>query len=150
MADASEIAVADALVAQLNAAPAWSGAPAAWPMLFKAERHYVAYYDRAEDVDEPRVAVVPASLEEEPAGRDRVAEDIALLVGVQMAVDSENKPLLDRLMSLCQAIRDSVRLQGIGPAAWLKTTVPQLFAPERLTTLQQFTSVMQFTLRNFR
>jgi hypothetical protein len=136
------ISLADAFVAALKATN--------WVIPLAAERHYVAYLDRDEQVETMRVVVVPGSIEDEAASRGECQEDMMLRVGLQMAVQQDDRETMDKIVLLMQQIRDSVRLQVVGGCAWIRTSVPQLFIPESLAKLNQFTSEMQFTFRGYR
>jgi len=130
------IAVADAVVADLNAA--------AFSQAFTAVRYYRPVFDLAA-MDALHVSVVPKAMTSEVLSRSRTQDEYQVDVAVQRKVAAEAD--LDPLLALVEEIADHVRfkrltLAGGGEAVWMRTENQPVYAPEHLDELRQFTSVL--------
>lgn len=133
------VAVADAVVAALNASP--------FDVAFTAQRTYQPNYELA-DLAELRVTVVPSSVELAPYSRNAVQLDCAVDVGVQKRVGTDTE--IDELLELAEAIGDRLRqepLAGFPQAKWVATEHGPLVAAQHLEQHRVMTSVMTVTYR---
>lgn len=132
---ATILAIADAVVAQLNAGS--FGQP------LTAVRHYQPVFDLAQMV-ELKVSVVPRSITSRRLDRDRQAFEYRLDVAVQQKVEP-TPALLDPLMALVEQIADHFRtepLAGYPAARCTEVSNEPVYAAEHLDELRQFTSVL--------
>ena len=137
-------AVADAVVAELNSAPAGTFAQA-----FAAARHYRPQFDLAE-LKTLRVSVVPKGIAITGLMRSANQHDVSIDVAVQKKVNPTDSAELDGLMTLVEQIADYFRLRrltALPTALWTKTENVPVYAPEHLEQKQVFTSVLTFTFR---
>lgn len=137
-------AVADAVVAELNGAPAGTFAQA-----FAAARHYRPQFDLAE-LKTLRVSVVPKGIAITGLMRSANQHDVSVDVAVQKKVNPADSAELDGLMTLVEQIADYFllrRLTALPTALWTKTDNVPVYAPEHLEQKQVFTSVLTFTFR---
>ena len=136
---ATEILVADAVVATLNAAGTFA---------FTAQRTHLPDFT-PEDLVEVRVSVCPRTKKAELLTRDSVGKDCAIDVGVQKKVDATNLADVDACLELVERIADYLRgreLVGY-PAKWVEEAQEPLLAAEHLDQLGVFTGVLTVTYR---
>ena len=138
------IDVADAVVAELNGAPAGTFAQA-----FTAARHYRPQFDLAE-LKTLRVSVVPKAIAVTGLMRSANQHDVSIDVAVQKKVSPDDAAELDGLMTLTEQIADFFRLRRLAAlpqALWTKTDNVPVYSPEHLEQKQVFTSVLTFSYR---
>jgi hypothetical protein len=136
--------IADALVMELNDAPAGTFAQA-----FTASRHYRPQFDLAE-LKTLRVSVVPKGIAVTGLMRNANQHDVSIDVAVQKKVSPDDAAELDGLMTLVEQIADFFRLRrlwALPEALWTQTQNVPVYSPEHLETKQVFTSVLTFTYR---
>jgi hypothetical protein len=136
--------IADALVAELNAAT--------FSQPVNAERQYVPQFELP-SMQTLHVTVAPKGVVLSTLDRARGQGDYSLDLAVQRKLTTADNPELDTLTNLVEEIIDHFRarrLDSFPAAAWLKTEVPALYAPEHMTELRQFTSVLTLTYRVLR
>ena len=134
-------ALADAVMSELNAAT--------FSQAVNAERHYLPQFDLPE-MKTLHVTVVPKGVALGTSDRSRGQGDYSIDVAVQKRFTSDANTELDPLTTLVEEIADhfrSRRLAGYPSAAWLKTDLAVLYAPEHMAGLRQFTSVLTITYR---
>ncbi len=135
--------IADAVVAQLNAA--------SFSQSLTAERHYQPKFDLSE-MTELRVSVVPRSLASKSLDRNRDTFDYLIDVAVQKKTDM-SQAALDALMALVEEIADHFRTQllaGYPNARCTEVKNEPVYALEHLDEFRQFTSVITLTFRVWR
>jgi hypothetical protein len=140
---ATIIDIAEAVVAELNAA--------SFSQPVTAARLYTPQFELAE-MTTLHVTVVPKGLSSTSLDRSRDTFQYQIDLAVQQKVDQANPPL-DALMTLTEEIADHFRAGPLGsfPAARCSDVVNEpVFAPEHLTELGQFTSVLTLTFRVIR
>jgi len=140
---ATIIDIADSVVAELNGH--------AFSQPVTAVRHYAPQFELAE-MTTLHVTVVPKGLSSTSLDRTRDTFEYQIDLAVQQKVDQANPPL-DALMTLTEEIADHFRRGGLAsfPAArCTAVTNEPVFAPEHLTELGQFTSVLTLTFKVFR
>lgn len=136
--------IADALVAELNAAP-----PGTFAQAFAAARHYRPQFDLAE-LKTLRVSVVPRGIGVTGLMRNANQHDVSIDVAVQKKIDLADQAELDGLMLLTEQIADFFRLRRLSAlpeAIWTRTDNAPVFAPEHLDQKLVFTSVLTLTFR---
>lgn len=136
--------IADAVVTELNAAPAGT-----FNQAFTAARHYRPQFDLPE-LKTVRVSVVPKSVGITGLMRNANQHDVAIDVAVQKKVNPADAAELDGLMLLTEQIADFFRLRRLSAlpeALWTKTDNVPVYSPEHLETKQVFTSVLTLTFR---
>ncbi len=140
--------VADAVAAELNAA-----AEGTFSQAFTAQRAYLPIFDLKDMVD-LHVTVVPKSVSTEASSRSTSQEEYQIDVAVQQKVASLEAADIDPLMALVQEIVDFWRLRRVMvaalPAVCIKAASLPVYAPEHLSQLQQFTSIVTLTFRMVR
>lgn len=140
---ATIIAIAEAVVEQLNAAPL------SQPVV--AVRHYQPNFELAE-MTELKVSVVPRSVTSKGLDRYRDSFDFKIDVAVQKKVEP-TAGNLDALMELVEEIADYVRaepLAGATGARCIEVENDPVYAMEHLEEFRQFTSVITLTFRVWR
>jgi hypothetical protein len=141
MADSTIIAVADALVAKLQAGT--------FSLPCEIARGYRPVVELP-DLADTKVTVVPKSLSISAATRVDGFYDCAIDIGVQRKVNPDDPAELDALMQLVEELGDHLRgkqLDGFAAAVWLSLQNEPVFAPEHLEQHRQFTSVLTVTYR---
>lgn len=136
--------IADAVVTELNAAPAGTFAQA-----FTASRHYRPQFDLPE-LKTVRVSVVPKGIGITGLMRNANQHDVSIDVAVQKKVNPADAAELDGLMLLTEQIADFFRLRRLAAlpeALWTKTDNVPVYSPEHLEQKQVFTSVLTLTFR---
>lgn len=140
---ATIVQIADAVVAQLNAATC------SQPL--QAERHYLPQFELSE-MTELRVSVVPRAVASKGLDRNRDSFDYRVDVAVQRKLDP-TPGNLDALMALVEEIADHFRshpLAGYPQARCTEVENVPVYAPEHLEEFRQFTSVLTLTFRVWR
>lgn len=140
---ATIVALADAVVAQLNAT--------AFSQPVAAERHYLPQFELAE-MTTLRVSVVPRSVASRSLDRNRDSFDYRIDVAVQHKLDP-TPGNLDALMVLVEEIADHFRsepLAGYPQARCTEVENVPVYAVEHLDEFRQFTSVLTLTFRVWR
>lgn len=133
--------IADAVVTSLNAG--------SFALEFEAERKYQPVFE-LQDMQTLHVSVVPKSLAIATAARDSGFFDVAIDIGVQKKVNTDEAAELDALMNLVEQIAHHLRMKRLDDApnaAWLSIANEPVFAPEHLEQWRQFTSVLTVTYR---
>lgn len=136
--------IADAVVTELNSAPAGTFAQA-----FTAARHYRPQFDLAE-LKTLRVSVVPKGIGITGLMRNANQHDVSIDVAVQKKVTEPDASELDGWMLLTEQIADFFRLRRLAAlpeALWMKTDNVPVYSPEHLEQKQVFTSVLTLTFR---
>ena len=132
--------IADALADALNSKE--------FSVEFEAVRDYRPVLE-LQDMKTLHVSVVPKGVTMAPADRNRVQHDVEVDVLVQKKLDAGDAEELDALMSLVEEIAGFLkfkRLESLG-ASWVKTANEPIYAPDHLSELRQFTSVLTLTYR---
>ena len=141
---ATIIQIADALVAELNAA--------SFSLPFTAARAYVPRFD-LEAMAELRVTVVPKGVEIGGGTRAKSVHDYRLDIGVQQKLDSDDLAGLDALMALVEEIADYLRfrrLEGAPEAHRLGIENGPIYVTGHLHEMRLFTSVLTVSYRVMR
>lgn len=139
------IDIADAIVAELNAAPAGSFGPA-----FTAVRRVLPAFELSE-LAELRVTVVPKALEISGAMRSASQFDCQVDIGVQQKLGKDLDTEVAALCGLVEQIAAYLRrrpLTGAPLAAWVRTQNDPVYAPDHLAQQRTFTSVLNVTYRS--
>ena len=139
------IDIADAIAAELNAAPAGTFAPA-----FTAARRVLPAFELAE-LAELRVTVVPKSVEISGAMRSACLIDCQIDIGVQQKLGKDMDTEVAALCGLVEQIAAYLRrrtLAGAPHAAWVRSQNDPVYAPDHLAQQRTFTSVLTLTYRS--
>ena len=140
---ATILAIADAVVAQINGGP--------FVPSLAAERHYQPKFD-LEQMTTLHVSVVPRGVASRNLDRNRNAFDYDIDVAVQQKTDM-SPASLDALMNLVEGIADLLRpgpLAGYPDARCVEVKNVPVYALEHLDEFRQFTSVITLTFRVWR
>ncbi len=139
------IDIADAVVAELNAAPAGTFDPA-----FTAVRRVLPEFDLP-DLAELKVTVVPKAVEITGATRSVGQFDCQIDIGVQKKLGKDLDTEVAALCGLVEAIAGYLRRRALAAAphaAWVRTQNDPVYAPEHLAEQRTFTSVLTVTYRS--
>jgi len=137
---ATIIQIADAVVAQLNAAT--------FSLPLTAVRHYVPSFELP-DMETLHVTVVPRGISSTSLDRSRDTFSYEIDLAVQKKTDMA-PATLDALMSLVEEIADHFRagpLASFPGARCMDVKNAPVFSQEHLDELRQFTSVLTLTFR---
>ena len=145
------INIADAMVAELNAAP-----PGTFDPAFTAVRRVLPVFDLAEMAD-LHVSVVPRAVEIAGATRSASQYDVQIDIGVQQKLapgggggggdlDQQVPPLCELVDQIAAYLTRRVLLT-MPNAIWVRLANDPIYAPEHLSQLRQFTSVLTLTYR---
>jgi hypothetical protein len=140
---ATILAIADAVVEQLNATP--------FSQPLAAARHYQPVFELSE-MTELKVSVVPRSVGSKALDRNRDSFDFKIDVAVQRKVEP-TPGNLDALMELVEEIADHFRRQPLADFPQARCTEVEnapVYAAEHLEEFRQFTSVITLTYRVWR
>jgi hypothetical protein len=140
---ASIIAIADAVVTELNAT--------AFSQPLTAVRHYEPTFELSA-MSTLRVSVVPRSLTSKTLDRNRDSFDFEIDVAVQKKTDP-TLTNLDELMELVEEIADHLRLNPLSTlpdVRCMEVANAPVYALEHLQDFRQFTSVITLTYRKYR
>ena len=142
--------IADAVVAELNAAP-----PGTFDPAFTAVRRVLPVFDLAEMAD-LHVSVVPRAVDIAGATRSASQYDVQIDIGVQQKLASDGGDLDQQVPPLCELV-DQIAAYlthrilhadpGVPTAVWVRLANDPIYAPEHLSQLRQFTSVLTLTYR---
>lgn len=136
------LAIADAVVAQLNSAE--------FSLPFVAVRSLLPEYSIAE-LAELRVTVVPPRVEITRETRASQQFDVDLSIGVQKAVADIAPATIEPLLALAEEIAAHFDAGALGEtdARWLRTIHDPLYIPEHLAEHRVFTSMIIVTYRRW-
>lgn len=139
------IDIADAVAAELNAAPEGTFGKA-----FAARRVYLPEHGLTDA--ELDVMVVAKSIDTTIAGRAMLQHDVSVDIAVLAKLPAEasaDAANLDALMDFVQAIASYLKFRQPGnlPVRWLRAGVSPIYSQEHLRELRQFTSVLNVTYR---
>jgi hypothetical protein len=140
---ASIIAIADAVVTELNAT--------AFSQPLTAVRHYEPTFELSA-MSTLRVSVVPRSLTSKTLDRNRDSFDFEIDVAVQKKTDP-TLTNLDELMELVEEIADHLRLNPLSTlpdVRCMEVANAPVYALEHLQEFRQFTSVITLTYRKYK
>jgi hypothetical protein len=140
---ANIVAIADAITAELN------GNSFSQP--FTAQRLYLPIYD-LKTMSDLKVSVVPKGLSTSSLDRTRDNFDYQIDVGIQKKTKNEIATI-DALILLVEEISDyfrANRLASYPGARFISVENSQIYAPDHLETMMQFTSVVTLTYRLWR
>jgi len=139
------IDIADAVAAELNAAPAGTFDPA-----FTAVRRVLPEFELS-DLAELRVTVVPKAVEISGSTRSVGQFDCRIDIGVQKKLGKDLDTEVATLCGLMDAIAGFLRRRPLAAAphaAWVRTQNDPVYAPEHLAEQRTFTSVLTVTYRS--
>jgi len=139
------IDIADAVVAELNAAPAGTFDPA-----FTASRRVLPEFDLAE-LAELKVTVVPKAVEITGSTRSVGQFDCQIDIGVQKKLGKDLDTETAAMCSLVDAIAAYLRRRPLAAtphAVWVRSRNDPVYAPEHLADQRAFTSVLTVTYRS--
>jgi hypothetical protein len=138
------LTIADAVVAELNAASAGTFDPA-----FTAVRRVLPEFDLS-DLAELKVSVVPKAVEINGSTRSVGQFDCQIDIGVQKKLGKDLDAEVMALCGLMDAIAGYLRrrpLSAAPHAAWVRTQNDPVYAPQHLAEQRTFTSVLTVTYR---
>ena len=133
------ITIADAVVAAINAGTYTQPVQA-------ARLHQPSF--TLDELKDLHVSVVPRSVQVSAASRDTSMYDVAVDVGVQKKVASDQE--IDDLLGLVEQIGDHLRLMRLPnapEAAWVSLAHEPIVAAEHLDQHRQFTSIITVVYR---
>ena len=139
--------IADAVAAELNAAPAGAFDPG-----FTAVRPVLPEFTLAELADF-RVAVVPRSLEFAGSTRSSQQVEIAIHIGGMKKLGTDLDGEVTALVALVEQIATylaSRRLRNAADAAWVRMANDPIYSPQHLASQRTFTSVLTVTYLTMR
>ena len=139
------IDIADAVAAELNAAPAGTFVPA-----FTAVRRVLPAFELSE-LSELRVSVVPKGVDISGAMRSACLIDCRIDIGVQQELGGDLDAEVAAFCGLVESIAAYLRrrpLAGAPLAAWVRTQNDPVYAPDHLAQQRTFTSVLTITYRS--
>ena len=139
------IDIADAVAAELNAAPAGSFTPA-----FTAVRRVLPAFELSE-LSELRVSVVPKGVDISGSSRSTCLVDCQVDIGVQQKLGGDLDAGVAALCGLVETIAAYLRrrpLTGAPHTAWVRTQSDPVYAPDHLAQQRTFTSVLTITYRS--
>ena len=139
------IDIADAVAAELNAAPAGSFTPA-----FTAVRRVLPAFELSE-LSELRVSVVPKGVDISGAMRSACLIDCQVDIGVQQKLGGDLDAGVATLCGLVEQIAAYLRrrpLTGAPHTAWVRAQNDPVYAPDHLAQQRTFTSVLTLTYRS--
>ena len=140
---ANIVAISDAITAELN------GNSFSQP--FTAQRLYLPIYD-LKTMSDLKVSVVPKGLNTSSLDRTRDNFDYQIDVGIQKKTKNEIATI-DALILLVEEISDYFRANPLASypgARFISIENSQIYAPDHLETMMQFTSVVTLTYRLWR
>jgi len=136
--------IADAVVAELNGAPAGTFDPA-----FDAVRRVLPEFE-LKDLAELRVCVVPRSVRITAASRSGSQHDVAIDVGVQRRISQDMESDVHDLGALVDQIVTFLERRPLAQApdaVWTSVENEPVYAPVHLSEQRVFTSVLTLTYR---
>ncbi len=138
------IDIADAVAAELNAAPAGTFDPP-----IAAVRRVLPEFELSELAD-LKVSVVPKSVQITGATRATSQYEIAVDIGIQKKLGKDLDAEVAALGTLVDQIADYLRSRQLSAApfaAWIRIANEPVYAPEHLAEQRVFTSVLTVTYR---
>lgn len=138
------IAIADAVAATINSAPAGTFSEA-----FEAQRRIRPVFEPA-DLADLKVTVVPRSIAIEAGDRTTDFFDASVDIAVQRKVEQQDESQVVALLDLAEEIGDHLRrrrLEGLPDAVFRGLAHEPLVAVEHLDQMGVFTSVLTATYR---
>lgn len=138
------IDIADAVTAELNAAP-----PGTFTPSFTAVRRVLPEFDLA-DLADLKVSVVPKRVEITGSTRSASQYEIAVDIGVQKKLGKDLDSEVAALSTLVDQIADYLRRRPLGAApfaSWVSIGNEPVYAPEHLAEQRVFTSVLTVSYR---
>lgn len=141
--------IADAVTAELNAAPSGTFDPA-----FTAQRKVLPVHE-LKDLAELKVTVVPKAVQITGSTRSASQYDITVDIGIQRKLSpapgsNDMDTEVDTLGALVDQIADYLRqrpLAALPGASWVSIANEPVYAPEHLLEQRVFTSVLTVTYR---
>jgi len=138
------IDIADAVAAELNAAPPGTFTPA-----ITAVRRVLPEFELSELAD-LKVSVVPKGVQITGATRATSQYEIAVDIGIQKKLGKDLDAEVAALGTLVDQIADYLRSRQLSAApfaAWIRIANEPVYAPEHLAEQRVFTSVLTVTYR---
>jgi hypothetical protein len=138
------IDIADAVTAELNAAPSGTFDPA-----ITAVRRVLPEFELS-DLAELKVSVVPKAVEINGSTRSASQFDLQVDIGVQKKLGKDLDTEVAALCGLMDQIAGYLRRRTLAAAphaAWVRTQNDPVYAPEHLAEQRVFTSVLTVTYR---
>ena len=138
------IDIADAVTAELNAAPAGTFDPA-----ITAVRRVLPAFELT-DLAALQVSVVPTSLEVAGSTRAMRQHDVTIDIGVQKKLGVDLDTEVAGLCGLVQAIGSFLAKRTLTDApyaCWVRSVIDPIFATDHLAGQRVFTSVLSVTYR---
>jgi len=138
------IDIADAVTAELNAAP-----PGTFTPSFTAVRRVLPVFDLA-DLADLKVSVVPKRVEITGSTRSASQYEIAVDIGIQKKLGKDLDSEVAALSTLVDQIADYLRRRPLGAApfaSWVSISNEPVYAPEHLAEQRVFTSVLTVSYR---
>jgi hypothetical protein len=139
------IDIADAVAAELNAAPAGTFDPG-----FTAVRRVLPEFELS-DLAELKVSVVPKVVEISGSTRSVGQFDLRVDIGVQKKLGKDLDAEVAALCGLVDAIAAYLRRRPLAAtphAVWVRTRNDPVYVPEHLAEQRAFTSVLTVTYRS--
>lgn len=139
------IDIADAVTAELNAAPAGTFDPA-----IAAVRRVLPEFDLPQ-LAELKVSVVPKAVEIGGSTRAASQFDFQIDVGLQKKLGKDLDTEVAALCGLMDSIAAYLRRRALAAAphaAWVRTQNDPVYVPEHLAEQRVFTSVLTVTYRS--
>ena len=139
------IDIADAVAAELNAAPAGTFDPA-----FTAVRRVLPEFELS-DLAELKVTVVPKAVEISGSTRSVGQLDFQIDIGVQKKLGKDLDTEVAGLCGLVDGIAGYLRRRALAAAphaVWVRTRNDPVYSPEHLADQRAFTSVLTVTYRS--
>ena len=139
------IDIADAVVVELNAAPAGTFIPA-----ITAVRRVLPEFNLS-DLAELKVSVAPKAVEISGSTRSVGQFDLQVDIGVQKKLGKDLDTEVATLCGLTDAIMAYLRQRPLAAAphaAWVRTQNDPVYASEHLAEQRAFTSVLTVTYRS--
>lgn len=136
--------IADAVVAELNAAPAGTFDPG-----FTVQRRVMPAFELAE-LAELKVTVVPKAVQITGSTRSSSQYDLTIDIGVQRKLTSNSDSDVETLGTLVDQIAEYMRQRPLSQApyaVWVSTANEPVYSPEHLLEQRVFTSVLTVTYR---
>ncbi len=138
------IDIADAVTAELNAAP-----PGTFTPSFTAMRRVLPEFDLA-DLADLKVSVVPKRVEITGSTRSASQYEIAVDIGIQKKLGKDLDSEVAALSTLVDQIADYLRRRPLSSApfaSWVSISNEPVYAPEHLAEQRVFTSVLTVSYR---
>jgi len=141
MSAAAILTLADAVVAELNAAE--------FVLPVAAQRGYLPTFELPE-MNRLQVTVVPRQDDGRLDTRESTAHDYQLDIGVQQKPEKPDNAHLDPLVLLTQQIADHFRFGRVASTSLVSPKIRILYLQEHLQKFNQFTAVVTLTFKGSR